>query len=121
MMTMNYIQNRNVDEQFYEVNPKTNVLDYEDKIAIVMEMPGIKKESLNVRVVDGVLTVSADRPVLNGAIKLMDEIKPLRFLREFQLGPDLDQDQIHAEYLYGLLTIEIMKKAKQQPREIKIN
>ena len=40
--------------------PKVNVYEYDDKIGIVAEIPGLKKDKLNIEVEDGVLTVSGD-------------------------------------------------------------
>ena len=41
--------------------PKVNVYEYDDKVGIVAEIPGLDKGQLNVDVEDGVLTISGDK------------------------------------------------------------
>ena len=58
--------------------PKVNVYEYDDKIGIVAEIPGLKKDQLNIEVEDGVLTVSGDKHGIteeDGAKILRRELK----------------------------------------------
>ena len=41
--------------------PKVNVYEYDDKVGIVAEIPGLDKSQLNVEVEDGTLTISGDK------------------------------------------------------------
>ena len=41
--------------------PKVNVYEYDDKIGIVAEIPGLNKKQLNVEVEEGILTISGDK------------------------------------------------------------
>ena len=41
--------------------PKVNVYEYDDKIGIVAEIPGLDKKNVTVDVEDGVLTISGDK------------------------------------------------------------
>ena len=41
--------------------PKVNVYEYDDKIGIVAEIPGLNKKQLDVSVEDGILTISGDK------------------------------------------------------------
>ena len=41
--------------------PKVNVYEYDDKVGIVAEIPGLTKKQLNVEVEDNVLTISGDK------------------------------------------------------------
>ena len=41
--------------------PKVNVYEYEDKVGVVAEIPGLNKKQLDVAVEDGVLTISGDK------------------------------------------------------------
>ena len=50
--------------------PKVNVYEYEDKVGVIAEIPGLDKKDLNVEVEDGVLTIAGEKH--NG---LIDEAK----------------------------------------------
>ena len=41
--------------------PKVNVYEYDDKVGVVAEIPGLDKKDLNVEVEDGTLTVSGEK------------------------------------------------------------
>ena len=69
--------------------PKVNVYEYDDKVGIVAEIPGLDKSQLNVEVEDGVLTISGDKHGVweeDGAKVLRRELKASSFKRSFELG-----------------------------------
>ena len=41
--------------------PKVNVYEYDDKVGIIAEIPGLDKKDLDVEVEDGVLTISGEK------------------------------------------------------------
>ena len=41
--------------------PKVNVYEYDDKVGVIAEIPGLDKKDLNVEVEDGKLTISGDK------------------------------------------------------------
>ena len=41
--------------------PKVNVYEYDDKVGIIAEIPGLEKKQIKVEVEDGVLTISGDK------------------------------------------------------------
>ena len=69
--------------------PKVNVYEYDDKIGIVAEIPGLDKKQLDVEVEEGVLTISGDKHNTfenDGAKVLRKELKQSSFKRSFELG-----------------------------------
>tara|TARA_B100000287_G_scaffold129692_1_gene121738 strand:- start:229 stop:705 length:477 start_codon:yes stop_codon:yes gene_type:complete len=106
--------------------PKVNVYEYDDKVGIVAEIPGLDKKQLNVDVEEGVLTISGDKhgvPEENGAKVLRRELKASSFKRSFTLGELLDGESIKANFKDGVLSIEIpkMEPAKPQKHSVKIS
>ena len=92
--------------------PKVNVYEYDDKVGVVAEIPGLDKKDLSVEVEDGVLTISGDKHGLfddKGAKVIRRELKHSSFKRSFELGELLDGDNIKASFKDGLLSIEIPK------------
>tara|TARA_R110000744_G_C19081273_1_gene531302 strand:+ start:163 stop:627 length:465 start_codon:yes stop_codon:yes gene_type:complete len=92
--------------------PKVNVYEYDEKIGIVAEIPGLTKKQLNVEVEDNILTISGDKHGIweeEGAKVLRRELKASSFKRSFTLGEQLDGENIDANFKDGILSIEIPK------------
>jgi HSP20 family protein len=84
----------------------------EDKI--VMEMPGIEKEDVNVSLKDGLLSIFADKKGYNAPYS---EIYSGEINRSFKVG---DVKNIEARLKNGVLVIDL-KKIKEKPKKIHIN
>ena len=99
--------------------PKVNVYEYDDKIGIIAEIPGLDKKQLNVEVEDGVLTISGDKHSAfenEGAKVLRKELKESSFKRQFELGELLDGDNISANFKDGVLSISVPKIEPEKPK-----
>jgi HSP20 family molecular chaperone IbpA len=100
--------------------PKVNVYEYEDKVGIVAEIPGLDKKQLNVDVEEGVLTISGDKHSTfddDGAKVIRRELKQSSFKRSFELGELLDGDNISASFKDGILTVAIPKVEPEKPKK----
>ena len=100
--------------------PKVNVYEYDDKIGIVAEIPGLDKKQLNIEVEDGVLTVSGDKHGVHeddGAKVIRRELKSSSFKRSFELGDLLDGDNISANFKDGVLSISVPKVEPEKPKK----
>jgi len=92
--------------------PKVNVYEYDDKVGVIAEIPGLDKKDLKIEVEDGKLTISGDKHGtfdVKGAKVIRRELKQSSFKRQFELGDLLDGDKIKANFKDGLLSIEIPK------------
>ena len=100
--------------------PKVNVYEYDDKVGIVAEIPGLNKKQLDVEVEDGVLTISGDKHNTfedDGAKVLRRELKQSSFKRSFELGEQLDGDNIDASFKDGVLSVSIPKIEPEKPKK----
>ena len=100
--------------------PKVNVYEYEDRIGIVAEIPGLDKKQLNIEVENGVLTVSGDKHGVHeddGAKVIRRELKSSSFKRSFELGELLDGDNISANFKDGVLSISVPKVEPEKPKK----
>ena len=100
--------------------PKVNVYEYDAKIGVIAEIPGLDKKDLNVEVEDGVLTVSGEKShgFDEGKAKVIRrELKHSSFKRQFTLGEMLDGDNISANFKDGILSIEIPKIEPTLPKK----
>jgi len=100
--------------------PKVNIYEYDDKIGIVAEIPGLNKKQLNVDVEDGVLTIAGDKHSTfenDGAKVVRRELKQSSFKRSFELGEMLDGDNIIANFQDGILSVSIPKIEPETPKK----
>ena len=100
--------------------PKVNVYEYDDKIGIVAEIPGLNKKQLQVDVEEGILTISGDKHNTfedDGAKILRKELKQSSFKMSFELGEQLDGDDISANFKDGVLSVTIPKKEPVIPKK----
>ena len=95
--------------------PKVDVVDYDDSVVIVAEIPSMTKERLKIDVEDGILTISGDKHQLEDedARYIIKELKHSAFRRSFELGDNLSTD-ISASFEDGVLRIEIPKKEQTE-------
>ena len=69
---------------------------------------------------DGVLTISGDKHSIfedDGAKVLRRELKQSSFKRSFELGEQLDGDNINASFKDGVLSISIPKIEPEKPKK----
>ena len=99
--------------------PKVNVYEYDDKIGIVAEIPGLDKKNVSVEVEENVLTISGDKHGLedDGAKCITRELKHSSFKRSFNLGEQLDGDEVSANFKDGILSINIPKVEPELPKK----
>ena len=100
--------------------PKVNVYEYDDKIGIVAEIPGLNKKQLDVSVEDGILTISGDKHNTfedDGAKVLRRELKQSSFKRQFELGEMLDGKSVSASFKDGVLSVSIPKTEPEVPEK----
>ena len=99
--------------------PKVNVYEYDDKISIVAEIPGLDKKNVSVEVEEDVLIISGDKHGFDsdGGKCITRELKQSAFKRSFNLGEYLDGTKVSAKFKDGMLSISIPKKEPEQPKK----
>ena len=98
---------------------------YQDKSAFTVraELPGFRKEDLNVEVADGILTVTGHQKTEAKANDTTKEVnaQERRVTRSIKLPEDLQLDKIQAAYENGVLTITLPKNEAVKPRQIAVD
>jgi len=103
--------------------PRTNIVDFEDKLTFLFEVPGMTKDDIKVTITDRVLSVSGRREARMKSEKespVRQEILTGEFERQFTLPEAIRTDAIQAEYSNGILTIELEKKDEVKPRQVDV-
>ena len=109
-----------VRQQSRHLIPAADIYETPDEWVVLADLPGVSREDVDVRVVDGVLTIegrTGETPVQDA---LYTEYRLRRFLRQFRLGEEVDPDRIEAELKNGVLTVHLPKIEPLKPRQIEV-
>jgi HSP20 family protein len=90
---------------------------------VVMDMPGVQRDRVDVTVEKDVLRVEGKIDFANyeGLNPLYTEYNVGHFMRRFQLSNKIDRDKISAAMEDGVLTLVLPKAEEAKPRQIKIS
>jgi len=106
------VKDRTTPEKFYL--PATDILEHEDKLVLFMDMPGMRKEDININVEEHTLKVETafnpDRYA--GLTPLYSEYNVGPFTRSFTLSTKIDRQRIEAKMEQGVLEIVLPKRAE---------
>jgi HSP20 family protein len=102
--------------------PSTDITETDDALTVVMEVPGVEKENVQVHVENDVLRVEGqiDFSKYEGMEPLYTEYNVGHFARAFTLSSKIDQQQISAQLTDGVLTLTLKKAREAMPRRIEI-
>ena len=106
-----------------ESQPRTNILESEQDYRILMDLPGIRNEDLEISLEDETLTVKAERnyEVPEGyQSRRRESSGKVTFRRSFDLGTAVDAEKIDAKLDGGILTVTLHKSEKTMPRRIEV-
>ena len=106
-------------EQYSQNLLHSDVLEFEDKYQLEIEVPGYRKEDIQAELKDGYLTINASHQEDNEEKdKKGKYIRKERYYgqcrRSYFVGNHITQDDIHAKFENGILKLEIPKK-KESP------
>jgi HSP20 family protein len=111
-----------------------DVREDSDHLYVEAELPGFKKEDVDITLENQTLTIAAVRSEErresngnggnNGGAKkgewLLNERRHTRFLRSFTLPPTVSDQKVDAKLSDGVLTITLNKREETKPRKIQV-
>ncbi len=100
--------------------PRIDIFEDHDNILIVVEVPGIKPEQVNVEIGNNILIVRGETPTGSKMTPRYRERTPGAFFRQILLPPKLDLDRTEASCRDGLLKIMIPKEQAQHGKNIPV-
>lgn len=94
---------------------KTDVRELEDGYEIIMDLPGFKKDEIEIMLENGYLNVSASKGLdKDESDKAGKYIRRERYAgamsRSFYVGDDITHEDIHAKFENGILKLDVPKK-----------
>lgn len=102
--------------------PNADIYETPNELNVVLEMPGIEKSKVDIRVEHDVLHVEGriDLSKYTGLHPLYTEYNVGHYARTFQLSSKIDQNKIAAEMNDGVLSLTLPKVEEAKPRTIQI-
>src|SRR5438876_12238853 len=93
-----------------------------DHIYVEAELPGFKKEDVDITLENQTLTISAEHKETTEkkGDYLLNERRYQRFLRSFTLPPTVDEKKVDAKLNDGVLNITLNKREETKPRKIQV-
>ena len=110
----------NQAEQF--ITPPHSVTEISDGYMLEIDMPGVKKDGLEISVENNELTVIGRRslPTVEGTL-IHRESRPENFRRVFEIDPSIDAGKISAKIDQGLVMLTLPKAEHVKPRKITVS
>ncbi len=106
------------------VAPAIDVKENEQAYTVHAELPGVKKEDLDISINDGVLTINAETRYEHedkekGRV-IRQERRYGKFVRSMRLGADVDESNVEADYTDGILILTLPKTEEVKPKKIEV-
>ena len=114
----------NWSDELASFAPRTNVAETDKQYEITLDLPGMRPEQFNIELLEGRLTVSGERgreAAQEGKTFHRVERHYGKFSRTFNLGQDVDDGNVRAEYRDGVLQVLIPKTEKAQPKRVQVS
>jgi HSP20 family protein len=104
-------------------SPYTDIHETERAVVVSMEMPGVDKSSIDIRLDKGVLTVKGtiDSAKYESLRPIYSEFNVGNFVRTFTVSTKIDGARISAAVADGVLTVELPKAAEALAKRISVN
>lgn len=104
--------------------PFSNIAKKEDSsFHLEVDLPGVTKEDIDIKVEDGILAISAIRKYKNELTRddyYICESSFGKFERRYALPESIDTSKVDAKFVDGRLIVELQKTKKAKPRVISI-
>jgi len=111
------------DQLFTGWSPALDLYESGDHLVAVVELPGMRKEDLDISLHDGALTISGERKreSTNGDTAQRTERYVGTFRRSITLPTRVDASKVSATYENGVLKVTLPKAEEAKPKQIQVS
>jgi HSP20 family protein len=102
------------------IRPAVNIIETEEGLVLTADIPGAAKESLDVNVEKGILTISATVSHAMAGTSTYREFELANYYRQFSIPESLDHEKARAEYQNGILILKVPKAEVAKPKRITV-
>jgi HSP20 family protein len=101
--------------------PNVDIIEGQDELLIVADMPGCKSDSIDIHFEDGILSIQGRVEPRYGEVNLLlNEYGVGDFYRTFRVSEQIDASRIQAEFVTGSLTVHLPRAEAAKPRKIEV-
>ena len=102
--------------------PALDLYQNNDNLVAVVELPGMRKEDIEISLHDGTLTIAGERKAepSNGEKAERTERYVGKFRRSISLPIRVDANKVSATYRDGILTVTLPKAEEAKPKQIMV-
>ena len=104
-------------------SPTVDVFQDKDNVYIKAELPGMKKEAIEITFQEGMLTISGERKQ-ESEVREGESFRSERFFGKFHrnvsMPTKVDAEKIKATYKDGILCVELPKAAEAKAKQIEV-
>ena len=103
--------------------PALDLSQTNDDVVAMVELPGMRKEDIDISLHDGMLTISGERKdeTPEGDKTARTERFVGKFRRSISLPTRVDVNKVNATYKDGILTVTLPKAEEVKPKQIQVN
>ena len=105
--------------------PAMDVRETDKELLVKAEMPGIKKEDIEVSLQNGILTIRGETEEKSeekeGEEIIRQERRYGKYVRSMTIGSHIDESHVEANYKDGVLELRIPKTEVVEPKKIKVD
>ena len=103
--------------------PVTDIFETPEALTVVLEMPGVDRNSIEASVEDDIVTIEGriDFSKYEGMQPVYTEYNVGHYARSFQISNKVDRSKISAQMKDGVVTIVLPKAEQAKPRKIQVS
>lgn len=101
-------------------SPAVDLYESNDSVTVKAEVPGLKKEEIEITLQDGMLVLKGEHKEAQENAAQSSGRSTRRFERTISLPYKVNAAAIKAAYVDGILTVELPKAEEAKPKQIKI-
>jgi HSP20 family protein len=111
------------DQLFTGWSPALDLYETGDHLVALVELPGMRKEDIDISLHDGTLTISGERKRdnNNGETAQRTERYVGTFRRSIALPTRVDANKVSATYQDGILKVALPKAEEAKPKQIQVS
>lgn len=103
------------------LTPRVDIKETPDAMVLLLDLPGVQADQVEVQFERGELTVRAARPLApRPGRALVEEFDGGEYYRAFLLSQDVAGDRISADLKHGVLTVTLPRAQQALPRKISV-
>jgi len=114
--------NFNRQDLFSGWSPALDLYQNNDNVVAVLELPGLRKEDIEISLHDGTLTIAGERKSSSSNCEKAERTERYvgSFRRSITLPAQVDANKVSATYRDGILTATLPKAEEAKPRRIQV-